>query len=208
MKWTVAKNIVPEKELEYLRDWCLQIKDRNPADGSSKPNGSGVYWPGLDMASQFEFATEEENSRLYSVYTSTWMYDLISRWLPEPYLFNDQVVVKMPGEHFDFEAHQDGQYGPDVEGLVSYNCTLVLDDFTEENGPIEVLDDELGWTTVLPKAGDVLIMRGDCWHRSTHNKSNKPRRVYICVYTNKPIGEDFQKGFYHKKFYYKPYEVI
>ena len=56
--------------------------------GKEKPNGSGVYWQGLDMASSSPLSVDIENDKLYSVYASHWMYDIITEYISEPYLPN------------------------------------------------------------------------------------------------------------------------
>ena len=70
---------------------------------------------------------------------------------------------------------------------------------TEENGTIEVLDNNK-WIKLYPKTGDIVLIEGNCIHRSFPNKTDKPRRAYLCVYSNKSIGKNFQKGFYYEAF--------
>lgn len=201
MKYELLHNVIPNSIIEYLQSYTSELKRRiKPLEGRPKPNGSGTYWKGLDMASSCELSTDEENQKLYDVYTSDFMYNLITPYIPEPYLFNDQVVVKEPHEWFEFQPHRDNQFGPhpDDDTLVTINCMLVLDDFTKENGAIKVFDNE--WITLYPKQGDVLLIEGNTVHSSEMNNSNKPRRAYLCVYSNKSIGKGFQKGFYYEKF--------
>lgn len=201
MKYELLHNVVPQPMIEYLQSYTSEIKRRiTPLEGQQKPNGSGVYWKGLDMASSCELSTDEENQKLYDIYTSNFMYNLITKYIPDPYLFNDQIVVKQPHEWFEFQPHRDNQFGPhpNDKTLITINCMLVLDDFTEENGAIKVFDNE--WVTLYPKKGDVLLIEGNTLHSSEMNKSNQPRRAYLCVYSNKSIGKGFQKGFYYEKF--------
>ena len=70
------------------------------------------------------------------------MYDIITEYIPNPFLFNDQIVVKEPHEEFDFEPHRDNQYGPypNDETLLTINCMLVLDNFTNEKATVNVVD--------------------------------------------------------------------
>lgn len=200
--YKVFKQVIPQETLVYLQDWTLFTKEICEFyRGKPKANGSGVYWQGLDMASQCPLTTEQQNKKLFEVYTSQWMYDLVSQHIPKPYLFNDQIVVKLPGEQFDFSPHRDNQFGPlpDDANLVTQNFTLVLDDFTQENGALQVWENKQ-WHTLLPKAGDIIMIEGNTIHKSAANNSDKPRRVYICHYTDRPIGESFQKGFYNQPF--------
>ena len=200
--YKVFKQVIPQETLVYLQDWTLFTKEICEFyRGKPKANGSGVYWQGLDMASQCPLTTEQQNKKLFEVYTSQWMYDLVSQHIPKPYLFNDQIVVKLPGEQFNFSPHRDNQFGPlpDDANLVTQNFTLVLDDFTQENGALQVWENKQ-WHTLLPKAGDIIMIEGNTIHKSVANNSDKPRRVYICHYTDRPIGESFQKGFYNQPF--------
>lgn len=199
MTYNIIENIVPNDIVEYLQEYTLEVKRRiKPFEGKPKSNGSGTFWKGLDMASSCELSSDEENQKLYDIYTSKFMYDIITPYIPTPYLFNDQIVVKEPYEEFAFEPHRDNQYGPfpNDKDLLTINCMLVLDDFTEENGAISVLDDE--WITLYPKKGDILMIEGNTFHSSKINLSNHPRRAYLCVYSNKSIGKDFQQGFYYE----------
>ena len=201
MKYKLIENIIPFDIVEYLQSYTLKVKERiKEYEGKPKSNGSGIYWKGLDMASSCDLSSDEENKKLYDIYTSKFMYDIITPYIPTPYLFNDQIVVKEPYEEFSFEPHRDNQYGPfpNDEELLTINCMLVLDDFTEKNGAISVLDDE--WITLYPKVGDILMIEGNTYHSSKINLSNQPRRAYLCVYSNKSMGKNFQRGFYYKKF--------
>lgn len=201
MKYYTFKNWIPQDVIQYLREYTSELKKRNePMIGSSKPIGSGTYWQGIDMASSYPLASDEENQKLFDVYTSKFMYDTVTTLLKDPYLFNDQIVVKEPYEDFQFEPHFDNQFGPypGDESLVTMNFMLVLDDFTPENGGISVFDEE--WITLYPKTGDILMIEGNTLHASAKNNSAHPRRAYLCVYSNRPIGEGFQQGFYSNKF--------
>lgn len=201
MKYKIINNIVPEEVISFLQEYTLELKTRLDNNTLQEKNvGSGVYWQGIDMASSFPLASTEENLKLFNVYTSNFMYDLITDYIPFPYLFNDQVVVKMPGEEFEFGPHCDNQFGPLPEDkeLLTINCMIALDDFTDENGAIKVLDEE--WITLYPKKGDILMIEGNTIHASDNNKSNLPRRAYLCVYSNKSIGKNFQKGYYYEPF--------
>lgn len=62
------------------------------------------------------------------MYESSMMMELTRSYLgDEFYLFNDQAVVKMPEEEFEFEAHFDNQYGQDPEGnFKTINFTWIL----------------------------------------------------------------------------------
>ena len=67
-----------------------------------------------------------------------------------------------------------------------------------ENGAIKVYKD--GLLTLYPEKGDILLVEGNTLHSSEKNKTDYPRRAYLCVYSNKSIGKNFQKGFYYERF--------
>ena len=43
------------------------------------------------------------------------------------------------------------------------------------------------------------MIEGNTIHKSTANKTAQPRRVYICHYTDRAMG-NFKKGFYSERF--------
>ncbi|MGZ3423332.1 MAG: phytanoyl-CoA dioxygenase family protein [Polyangiales bacterium] len=119
-----------------------------------------------------------------------------------------QAHYKMPNDGVAFDWHQDIQHRDkggdtwrDVNGRGSYVQTLLLvDDVTEENGPLEFLpmdavtldanrrlDRSAGIDTsravpVTGRAGDVLFFGPWAVHGSTPNTSSRPRRVLINGY--------------------------
>lgn len=122
-----------------------------------------------------------------------------------------QAHFKMPNDGVAFDWHQDIQHRDkggstwrDVTGRGSYVQTILLvDDMTEENGPLEfvprseaALDatgrlvtvdgrprvDAARTVAVTGRAGDVLLFGPYAIHGSTPNTSSKPRRVLINGY--------------------------
>ena len=204
MQYKLFKDVIPYDILEYLREYTLYAKQVvKPYEGQFKPIGSGKYWKGIDMASSLPLVSDEENQKLFDIFTSKFMYDIVTSIMPIPYLFNDQIVVKEAREEFVFGEHYDNQYGPYPNDpfLVTMNFMLVLDNFTKENGAIRVFDKQREeWIEFLPNAGDILMIEGNTLHASNKNQSDSPRRAYLCVYSNRPIGEGFQEGFYSQRF--------
>ena len=153
---------------------------------------------------------------LFKYYTSNFMYDIATQLLETNtiHLFNDQIVIKLPNENFKFEKHTDNAYGPNnnlalENKFKTITCAWILDDFTEENGPVSILNKETNeWDIPLPKKGDMVIWDGNTLHESSINKSNKERAVWLCVYSThdltsiKPLESDFfkNKNFYSSKF--------
>ncbi len=118
------------------------------------------------------------------------------------WLFNDQAVVKLPNEEFAFPEHFDNQYGPDPEGALNgdfktINFMWVLTNMPKESGALEIQNQETGeYELIEAKAGDIIAIEGNVYHRSNHNTTDKPRALYACVYSNKKL--EFQK-FYSQK---------
>jgi len=131
-----------------------------------------------------------------------------------------QAHYKMPNDGVQFDWHQDIQHRDkgngtwhDVTGLGSYVQTILLvDDMTEENGPLEFLPkdavtlDEQGRlvrdadvdssraTPVTGRAGDVLFFGPYAVHGSTPNVSNQPRRVLINGYAAPGANKRYYPG--------------
>ena len=209
--WTIIKNVLGREDLEYLKVFTLEVKNRvlaNPDfEKLNKPNGSGSWWRGLDMASKSPLNTPEENERLFGFYTSKLMFDIASEYLgtDEVYLLNDQVVVKMPNEEFIFKPHRDGvlfENGQDVSTeYQSVNVLLALDDYTDENGGLEVQSNgSTELERVYPKEGDAILLDSNTLHASGKNESDNPRRAYSCTYATAPVGKDFRSGWWHERF--------
>lgn len=139
---------------------------------------------------------------LHRFYRSKFMYNLATSLLGQDdiWLFNDQVVIKKPNDKFVFPEHTDNDT---VEGNKDYkietvNISVILDDFTNENGTLEIYSKLTNnWETVYPKKGDILAIRGNTLHRSGENKSSNSRGLFACVYTEEKI--EFGK-FYSEKF--------
>ena len=135
-----------------------------------------------------------------------------------------QAHFKMPNDGVAFDWHQDIQHRDkggdtwrDVTGRGSYVQTILLvDDMTEENGPLEFVPkegaalDETGRLVraegagprvdvaravpVTGRAGDVLVFGPYAVHGSTPNLSSKPRRVLINGYAAPGANKRFYPG--------------
>ena len=208
--YIVLPQIIPDNDVNKCKDICLSIKHsilNNNLLDTIKNFGFQNYWRGVDMASFL-------STDLFKYYTSDFMYDIAKELLGTEtiHLFNDQIVVKLPNEDFEFEEHADNQYGPNYElakqnGFKTITCAWILDDFTYENGPVSILNKETNqWDTPLPKRGDIVVWDGNTLHKSSLNKSNKERVVWVCVYsthdlkTIKSTKSDLFKNFYGERF--------
>jgi ectoine hydroxylase-related dioxygenase (phytanoyl-CoA dioxygenase family) len=119
----------------------------------------------------------------------------------------NQAHFKIPGDGVEFPWHQDSthrRYGRecwnDVNGRGSYVQTVVaVDPVTEENGPLQFIpgscrlghaglpEGQLPTGRVDPRtavsatmsAGSVVLFGPYTYHRSTPNRSQQPRRVFL-----------------------------
>jgi hypothetical protein len=194
--YTIIPNCIFEDKIDNCKNICLSIKNSYEEQ----------------LISVASFLSPE----LFKYYTSDFMYDIVTQLLEtdEIYLFNDQIVVKLPNENFKFEKHTDNSYGPHnnlalQNKFKTITCAWILDDFTHSNGPISILNKKTNeWDIPLPKKGDMVIWDGNTLHESSINKSNKERAVWLCVYSThnlhllKPSNYNFfkNKNWYSNRF--------
>jgi len=145
-------------------------------------------------------------------------------------LFKDKVNFKPPNGE-GFFTHYDGVFqfvnsdGETRNGWYEYgnvfnNVLITLDDFTDENGPLEVakrhignfdellrnttcdgspnlkteVEDECDFTPLICSAGSIIIFKHACPHRSSANNSEKERGSLYWTYTpsdNEKIYEQY-----------------
>jgi hypothetical protein len=134
-----------------------------------------------------------------------------------------QAHYKMPNDGVAFDWHQDIQHRDkggdtwrDITGRGSFvQSILLVDDMTEENGPLEfvplhaaVVDAERRLVRVdgrvqvdtsfahpvTGRAGDVLFFGPYAVHGSTQNQSDKPRRVLINGYAAPGANKRYYPG--------------
>ena len=182
--WVHIPNFIDSGVIDVVR--TIGISMRNEYSKYSS-------WKGISCAGQF-------NDTLSKMYTSNDMMDLSKNILGNNvYLFNDQMVMKLPNDRLEFKMHFDNQFGPNNNhGIHTINVSWILDDITIDNGSFEIQNtDNNNWCTPVLKAGDVIVIGGNTLHRSYANKSDKARGLYACVYSDKPIGF---AGFYNERF--------
>jgi hypothetical protein len=193
--WVHIKNFINIDIVSELRKRALKLSEW-VIDKEGKPSkyGSPFHWRGLGCAGMYD-------DYLMEFYKDKSMYQLSSKLLEssDVWLYNDQVVVKFPNDGFGFEAHTDNTAGETKnKGKNTVNLCVILDDFTDENGTLEVFNKDDGQQLKLyPKAGDIVAIHGDTLHQSEPNRSNSPRCLYACVYSSEKI--EFQ-NYYKTKF--------
>ncbi|MEM9684840.1 MAG: phytanoyl-CoA dioxygenase family protein, partial [Pseudomonadota bacterium] len=123
---------------------------------------------------------------------------------------HSKINSKLPGGQTAVKWHQDFPFTPHTNDDV-VTALLMVDDVTEENGPLEVVagshrgaihglwhdgvftgavadavaeDCQSKATTCLGPAGSVCLMHTRLLHGSTANRSSASRNLFICVYSS------------------------
>lgn len=138
------------------------------------------------------------------------MVDMVADLIgPNVKFHHCKINVKLPGSHTEVGYHQDYAYTPHTNDDI-VTALLMLDDMTLENGclmgvpgthrqAMQTLFDGDSFTGTMKaevcaemkakqvpitgKAGSVCLMHTKLAHGSEPNRSNRPRPLYICVYT-------------------------
>ena len=150
------------------------------------------------------------SSVYYEVMSDSRMVDMICDLIGTNIKFHHcKINLKCPGGHTIVHYHQDFAFTPHSNDDV-VTALLMLDEVTEDNGCLMVVPgshkgkmyslyqdgnfvgrvsdkEESKLATkqvpVLGKPGDVCLMHTRLAHGSAANHSDKPRGLYICVYT-------------------------
>ena len=196
--YILIKDIIPSVILSPTRRYSINLKrDKVSELGKPREHGTGTYWRGIEMASKI-------NEDLLFSYIHPFMQQIVPVFLntKEIYLFNDQVVVKLPNEEFSFPEHFDNQYGPDPDGALNgdfqtINFMWALTNVPKESGALEIKNKETSnWDLVEAEAGDIIAIDGNTYHRSGHNQTDKIRAMYACVYSTKQMNFE---GFHNRR---------
>ena len=184
--WLHIQEAIPLHIISELRERAIQwrhwVEDKI---GQPSKFGGPIHWNGLGCAGIYD-------DYLLDFYKSNTMVNIAKELLvtDNVWMYNDQIVVKLPSDNFHFESHTDNSVGGNSnKGKNTINLCVILDDFTDENGTLQIRD-----TKVYPNAGDIVGIHGDTPHQSEPNKSDKPRCLYACVYSDeKIVFENFYK---------------
>lgn len=194
--WVLIKNTIPVDTIKFIHDRGLELR-RWVEDKVGTPCEFGplIHWKGVACAGMYD-------ADLLSFYKSGTMTTIASQLLEkeEFYFFNDQIVFKLPNDEFGFDIHRDNEYGNENEdgSIHTVNMGVALNDFTDENGTLEIFDEEEAeWVKPYPSAGDILAINGETYHKSQPNSSQEPRGLYACVYSAEQIN---LHNFYNDKY--------
>jgi len=187
--WVHIMNVIPHDLMSIVHQSSVRLKqialenELTPA-----PYGTRIHWKGLGCASKYD-------NKLWECYKSDINREIATTLLETEniYLYNDQIVLKLPKEEFEFEEHYDNQYGTNKDNKIhSINLSWILDDFTYENGTLN-----MNGEIIYPRKGDIIAIRGDTLHSSKPNMSEHSRLLYACVFTaDEPV---INENFYREK---------
>ena len=152
----------------------------------------------------------EVSDAYFNVMADSGMADMVADLIgPDIKLHHTKINSKLPGSATAVKWHQDFPFTPHTnDDLIT--ALLMVDEVTEENGPLEVWADThkgeihtllhdgqftgavsddvtkeaLEKRTICTgKAGSVCLMHTRLLHGSAPNNSDAPRTLYICVYS-------------------------
>ena len=216
--YLVVEDAITPEQLQALRAdfaaWVEESKSHEDAWGemvNGKPRfdvekGHSSENPALRRIN----APHEVSEAYFNVMADSGMADMVADLIgPDVKLHHTKINSKLPGSATAVKWHQDFPFTPHTnDDLIT--ALLMVDEVTEENGPLEVwADTHKGeihtlWhdgqftgavsddvtkealekrTICTGKAGSVCLMHTRLLHGSAPNNSDAPRTLYICVYS-------------------------
>lgn len=185
--WVHIKNVIPSNLMDVVHKASQPLKEISLQNlWTPAPYGNKLHWLGMSCSASYD-------NTLWQCYKSNINRKIATTLLETEkiYLYNDQVVLKLSKENFNFKEHYDNQFTNNKDNKIhTINLSWILDDFTEENGTLSIKG-----KAIYPNKGDIIAIRGDTMHSSKNNLSDKRRLLYACVFTaDKPvIFENFYK---------------
>lgn len=205
--FAVAPNAITAQELSDLRGICDALtaeQDAGPKAGEHDINLANRRFLAHrhgDFPALADFILRSTGARLAREYLAC----------DQPYLFNEQFVVKGAGDGGAFAWHQDGAYvGFDHAPYLS--VWIALDDVSQANGCVRVLPRDLDSDeTLVPHrddpvaknligydgddpgvpaegpAGTAVMFSSATLHCSGNNTSGAQRRALLVQYSSEPI---------------------
>ena len=216
--YLVVEDAITQEQLQALRAdfaaWVEESKSHEDAWGemvNGKPRfdvekGHSSENPALRRIN----APHEVSEAYFNAMADSGMADMVADLIgPDVKLHHTKINSKLPGSATAVKWHQDFPFTPHTnDDLIT--ALLMVDEVTEENGPLEVwADTHKGeihtlWhdgqftgavsddvtkealekrTICTGKAGSVCLMHTRLLHGSAPNNSDAPRTLYICVYS-------------------------
>ena len=216
--YLVVEDAISQDQLKALRDdfasWVEESRSHDDAWGemvNGKPRfdvekGHSADQPALRRIN----APHEVSDAYFNAMADSNMADMVADLIgPDIKLHHTKINSKLPGSATAVKWHQDFPFTPHTnDDLIT--ALLMVDEVTEENGPLEVwADTHKGeihslWhdgqftgavaddvtkealekrTICTGKAGSVCLMHTRLLHGSAPNNSDAARTLYICVYS-------------------------
>ena len=214
----VVENAVDQEALRALKttfaDWVEQSREHTAPFGETidgRPRfdvepGHTAEKPGLRRVN----APVEISQVYFDVMASSRMTECVAELIgPNVKAHHSKINSKLPGGNTQVKWHQDFPFTPHSnDDLVT--ALLMVDDVTEENGPLEVIpgshkgdihdlwhdgvftgsvaddlaaDCQSRAVTCTGSAGSVCLMHSRLLHGSAPNHSDQSRTLFICVYS-------------------------
>ena len=155
-------------------------------------------------------APTEVSDAYFDAMANSRMTDMVAELIgPDVKLHHTKINSKQPGSATEVKWHQDFPFTPHSNSDL-ITALLMVDEVTAENGPLEVqpgshqgpihaiwqdgvftgavapeLEAEMKReaVTCMGKAGSVCLMHTRVAHGSAPNRSDRPRTLFICVYS-------------------------
>jgi phytanoyl-CoA hydroxylase len=214
---TVENAVTPEQLAGLKRDFDNWVDESR---GETGPYGQAIDGrPRFDLqpghtaetpALRRVQAPTEISKAYYEAMASSRMTTMVADLIgPDVKLHHTKINSKLPGAATEVKWHQDFPFTPHTNSDV-ITALLMVDDVTDENGPLEVLpgshtgelhsiwqngtftgsiEDETAAgmqanaVRCVGPAGSVCLMHTRLAHGSAPNRSQHPRTLFICVYS-------------------------
>ena len=212
-----VRGIFSKNEIISLKKYVKEINNFKPTAGKWM-----IYY---DRFKNKKYLTRTENfidyhKKIKKILTKKKYYKIMSDLTDyKTVLFKDKINWKYPGAK-GFEPHQDAQVWEKLYKKVKsfFSVTISVDKTDKLNGCLEVapkvqnlgllgtnksaisstLVNKMKWKKIKTKPGDIIIFDAYTPHRSSGNKSTKPRRMIYLTYNSKKDG-DLRKDYYKNK---------
>ena len=216
--YVVIEDVINQDELAALRaDFAGWVEDSKKETGpfgetiDGKPrfdleDGHDAEKPALRRIN----SPHEISDAFMQVMANSGLTDAVAGVVgPDVKLHHTKINSKLPGSKTAVKWHQDFPFTPHSNDSM-VTALLMVDDVTEENGPLEVwpathkgkihdlwhegvftgaVSDDVTEEAIAnrvictAKAGSVCLMHTRLLHGSAPNNSTAPRTLYICVYS-------------------------
>jgi len=214
----ILEKAIPEEQIQKLSRECdqfIDIKNREMDEQNTDTIG-------LSHRNSRYFISRrwKESTVLREFVTGPFLVGIARDLLGgNIFLFHEQFVVKCARGGREFGWHQDSGYVP-FPHKPYLTCWCALTEVNEENGTISILpftrvksrdiihhqvdkdsNDKVGYRgkdsgiPVNVPAGSIVFFSSRMFHRSSINRSDSARKVYVCQYTCERLELDKQKQY-------------